>query len=250
MAREASAEVAYAPFSSFNTALDTLAQHGLPDKLDRTAFNNQSGSTQAVLMSSLKAIGAINEEREVQPLLRRLVDKTQRKEALNEIAQANYASIIALGPAATMKQFDDAFTELGVQGATRRKAQAFFLKLADEVGLKLSTYITGAKNSSSSNAQPKAPRKKRARKGDDPPGGGTPGGGGGSSQQIDDGKALFHPAIDAFLREARKLTEQDSWNKEARDFVVQGFTTQLDLFLPVKGKTRTRKESASEEVET
>jgi hypothetical protein len=47
-------------------------------------------------------------------------------------------------------------------------------------------------------------------------------------------EVLFHPAVDAFLREARKLTEGEGWNKAARDRVVQGFTTQLDLFLPTK----------------
>lgn len=45
---------------------------------------------------------------------------------------------------------------------------------------------------------------------------------------------LFHPAVDAFLREARKLTVGDDWTADARDNVVRGFTTQLELFLPVK----------------
>ncbi len=45
---------------------------------------------------------------------------------------------------------------------------------------------------------------------------------------------LFHPAIDAYLAAARRIIESDGWTQEARDRVVQGFETQLDLFLPVK----------------
>ena len=45
---------------------------------------------------------------------------------------------------------------------------------------------------------------------------------------------LFHPAIDIFLSEARKIIESDGWTLEARDRLVQGFTTQLDMFLPCK----------------
>jgi len=45
---------------------------------------------------------------------------------------------------------------------------------------------------------------------------------------------LFHPAIDAMLREARKVAESDEWTIEARDRIVSGFQTLLDLFMPVK----------------
>lgn len=172
MAREASAEVAYAPFSTFTTALDTLAEHGLPDKIDRSIFSTQSGATQAVLMSSFRALGAINENNEVQPLLRRLVNKSERKAALQEIVDAKYLAVKELGQAATQKQFDDVFYEYGVQGATHRKAEAFFLKVAEAIGLKLSPYIQGAKSAptaSPTNGTPKPARKgRKGTKGDDP----------------------------------------------------------------------------------
>jgi hypothetical protein len=51
--------------------------------------------------------------------------------------------------------------------------------------------------------------------------------------KIADG-VLFHPAIDALLREGRKVAESDEWTIDARDRIVSGFQTLLDLFLPVK----------------
>lgn len=45
---------------------------------------------------------------------------------------------------------------------------------------------------------------------------------------------IFHPAIDTFLREARKIAESDDWSLADRERIVSGFSTLLDLFLPVK----------------
>lgn len=50
---------------------------------------------------------------------------------------------------------------------------------------------------------------------------------------------LFHPSIDSFLREAKKLTQGEAWDRDARDHFIQAFTTMLDLFLPAK-ETGTR----------
>jgi len=151
MAREASAEVAYAPWSTFNTALDTLREHGLPTKLHRSVFKGQSGGTQAVLMASFKALGGINETNEVQPILHRLVDPAQRKAALQEIADTKYQAVLALGPTATMNEFDQVFRDYGLGGATHRKAKVFFLKLAEELGIKLSSYIMRGTTSTPTN---------------------------------------------------------------------------------------------------
>lgn len=244
MAREASAEVAYAPWSTFNTALDTLRAHGLPEYLDRSVFHTQSGGTQAVLMATFKAIGALDENNKVQPLMHRLVDPAQRKAALREIADSRYSEVLGLGPAATPQQFDQVFRDYGLSGATHRKAKAFFLKLAEELGIKLSSYIM--RGTTSGNGSPPIPTRKVRRikrnlggsgSGENPPPPPPP-----PSDTV-----LFHPAVDAFLREARKLTEGDTWTAEARANVIQGFTTQLDLFLPVKKARSARKDSGVDE---
>ncbi len=50
---------------------------------------------------------------------------------------------------------------------------------------------------------------------------------------------LFHPAIDAYLRAARRIIESENWTADARARVIQGFETQLDLFLPIIAKEKT-----------
>lgn len=240
MARDASATVPYAPWTTFNTALETLRANGLPDKLDRSVFKGQSGGTQAVLMASFKAAGGIDEDNVVQLILRKMVDPAQRKAAFKELAETRYKEVLALPSAATQAQFDQVFRDYGLNGATHRKAKAFFLRLADEVGITLSKHISVGTSNGTPGTPPK-PRRSRQEKKDkpnSPPAPRPPSAG---------GEALFHPAIDAFLRESRKLIDGDSWSKEARDYVVQTFVSQLDLFLPVKPKGRgSRKETVSE----
>jgi hypothetical protein len=251
MARDTTAQVAYPPWTTFNSALNKLHDKGLPEKLDRTVFDGQSGSTQAILMASMRAVGGIDDEGNVQPLLHRLVDPAQRKAALKEIIESKYGAVMALGPTATQGQFDQAFSDYGVAGATRRKAQAFFLSAANEVGIKLSKHIAGATKETKTNGSKPAggtnrPQRKNRGRGTK---GGTGDGTGESTLPRDqEPSLLFHPAVDSFLREARKLTEGATWTKDARDRVIQGFTTQLDLFLPVKPATRARPAKEASEV--
>lgn len=164
MPREASIGVAYVPFKTFITALDTLNQ-GLPDVLDRSVFKNQSGSTQAMLMSTFRALGGIDDEGNTQPILRRLVNPNERKAALKEIVEENYRDVLSLGTNATQKQFDDAFYAYGVSGETHKKAKSFFLQVAEMLGIPLSPHIAQSKASSSGtrSAAPRKPRKNRKR---------------------------------------------------------------------------------------
>ncbi len=239
MARDATIQVAYAPWTTFNSALDKFHEKGLPDRLDRTVFAGQSGSTQAVLMAAMRSVGGIDDEGRVQPLLQRLVDPSQRQAALKEVLQTRYKTALDLSPTATQAQFDQVFRDYGLNGTTHRKATAFFLSAADDVGIKVSKYIARATKTSTGNGAPKPAGNKKSRT---------------RSRRRDHGgepapppppppadpEALFHPAVDSFLREARKLTDGAGWTKEARDRVVAGFTTQLDLFLPVKSAARGR----------
>jgi hypothetical protein len=64
---------------------------------------------------------------------------------------------------------------------------------------------------------------------------GTPSGSAGGA-----GGVLFHPAIDAFLRNSRSITEGENWTADARKLFIDGFTNQLDLFLPIKSGAKGR----------
>src|SRR5579883_2011626 len=176
MAREATVTVAYVPFKTFETALDTLRQ-GIPDPVDKSVFRNQSFSTQNMLLSSLKALGAIDDDGHPQAILPRLVDPSSRKGALKELMEDKYRSVLDLGLAATDKQVEDKLRERGVGGETLNKAKAFFLRATAAAGIPLSPHIKGARmasngdgESGSAPRQPGAKRRRRTQKpGANPP---------------------------------------------------------------------------------
>lgn len=144
MARETTVTIAYVPFKTLETALDTLRQ-GIPDPVDKSVFQNQSFSTQNMLISSFKALGALDDGGHPQPILKRLVDPATRKAALKEVIEDKYRSILDLGLAATEKQVEDKLRERGVGGETLNKAKAFFLRAAAAAGIPLSPHIRGAR---------------------------------------------------------------------------------------------------------
>ncbi|HZO93062.1 MAG TPA: DUF5343 domain-containing protein [Candidatus Baltobacteraceae bacterium] len=171
MAREATIGIAYVPFKTFTTALDTLRQ-GVPDPLDKSVFQNQSFSTQNMLISSLKALGTIDEQGHPQPILARLVNPETRKEALREVIEDKYHAVLALGQTATENQVDTKFREYGVGGETLNKAKAFFFQAAGVVGIPLSPHLRAARIVANGDGEgapkPTTPRRRRSNKGGKP----------------------------------------------------------------------------------
>ncbi len=166
MANETPRAVAYVPFKTFITSLDTLRQ-GVPDPIDRSVFRSQSGSTQGMLLGTYKALGLINEGQHPEPILHRLVDPDQRKAAMREVFDKNYAEVMALGPAATQKQFDDLLGAYGITGDTKKKAKSFFVQAAEMAGVKISPYIAprGSGNGESGSSGTPRPTRTRRRTG-------------------------------------------------------------------------------------
>ncbi|MBC5825160.1 MAG: DUF5343 domain-containing protein [Candidatus Eremiobacteraeota bacterium] len=152
----------YVAYSTLNTALDMLKE-GVPPTIDRSVFQGQSGSTQAQVMSAFKALNVINSESEpVQPLLSRLVDESTRKATLKGILEDKYGDIIALHRAnATEQTLNKRFADYGVSSPTMRKAKAFFLRAAEDVGIYLSPHVAKKIRQATSKVATKRPRKKQ-----------------------------------------------------------------------------------------
>lgn len=243
MARPANESVLpFPPYGSFISFLNDLnAMEVLPNQLNQQVFSaSYSGSAKQQILRAFRFFGLMNEAGVPDEAgLRPLMNPDTRQKALEAIMRKSYKALIDLpletaGPA----EVNTWFNGVGMDSATTRKAKSFFLTAAKENGIKMHSLVADKTRKS-----PGGVRRRRKGKGAI------------SAQLVEtvptevhharESHALFHPAIDAFLREARKLTEQESWNKEARDFVVQGFTTQLDLFLPIKAKGRSpRKDNA------
>lgn len=229
----------YVSAGTFMTTLDHIgAIGGSPNTLDRNALPPSfSGSSKYDVLHAFKFFGLIDKDgRPDTTAVDRLVDSKTRKEALAELLNTHYASLIALplstaGPTDVNKWFSD-----NASPSTVQKAKAFFIALAKQVGLPMHALVAQSARASSGSI-----RRKRKKKGENS---GNNGGADATAgaQQFNNppppppppDKILFHPAVDAFLREARKLTEGETWTPEARQNVIQGFTTQIDLFLPVK----------------
>lgn len=121
---------AYLPFRTLLSSIEAL-EHGLPKKLDRTMWR-QAGIVQGQIMAALRFFSLVNDNDEPTPALHRLVDsRDKRPEMIGSLLRHAYPSIIEhdltkMSP----KMLEELMGAYNVQGDTRRKAVAFFLRAA------------------------------------------------------------------------------------------------------------------------
>jgi hypothetical protein len=146
----------YLSFKTFQSAIQSLRTHGLPDSLDRTAFGSRSGAEQTQILSAFRFLGLLNESNRTQESLRALVkakeNTPEEKAILSSILTARYGNAIALNlEAATPAQLNKAIAEYGAGGATLGRAVRFFVKACENCGIKLSPRLTARKPRSANN---------------------------------------------------------------------------------------------------
>lgn len=139
---------AYCSLAVFRAAVQSLRAHGLPDDIDRTAFNSRSGTEQGQILTGFRFLGLIDDKNRTQPILRRLKDASENsaeeKAILAELLRTNYKKLfedIDLRTA-TPGQVSQLIGSYGVAGNTRERAVRFFLKAAQYAGIELSTRLT------------------------------------------------------------------------------------------------------------
>ena len=151
----------YMTYRTFTSLLARLKEHGVPQVFDASFFNKQSGSMAAQIRAGLKAMGFIDDEHRPTPKLHQIVeaDEAERKRILKRLAEEFYADALALGTGATFKQLQDVIRSRGLKSPdTVQKAINFYLSLADDVGLEVSTYFKTHRPSTSNGTR--RPRKK------------------------------------------------------------------------------------------
>ena len=138
----------YCSLTVFRAAVQNLRAHGLPDEIDRTAFNSRSGSEQGQILTGFRFLGLIDERNRTQATLRKLSDapenSPEEKAILAELLRTNYKKLfedIDL-KTATPGQVAQQIGAYGVTGNTRDRAVRFFLKTAQYAGIPLSTRLT------------------------------------------------------------------------------------------------------------
>jgi hypothetical protein len=145
----------YLSFKTFQSAIQSLRTHGLPNRLDRTAFGSRSGAEQTQILSAFRFLGLSDDKDNTQDSLKALVGlqegSTEEKQHLAAILKQQYANAFALQlEAATPAQLDKAIGDYGTTGATKDRAVRFFIKAAEHCGIKLSSRLTARKPRSAS----------------------------------------------------------------------------------------------------
>jgi hypothetical protein len=137
----------YLPFATFRAAVQSLRTHGVPDKLERTAWESRSGGERVLISSAFKFFGLIDEQGNPQPILKKLTgveeNTDQEKLVLKTLIEYSYSDVFKLNLAtATIGLIGEAIEKMGVSGATRDRAVRFFIKAAHHSGIQLSSRLT------------------------------------------------------------------------------------------------------------
>jgi hypothetical protein len=139
-------------YGVFKSAIDTLAESTVPTgPLDRRVLDNLSGADHGALISGLRFLGYVDEERRATQSYRELVAASKEPAKFTGLLMevlVKYDPIIGdldmeFGTAAELEK---AFRDYGVpQGQMLTKTIRFYIKTLQEVGVKVSPHITKPK---------------------------------------------------------------------------------------------------------
>jgi hypothetical protein len=152
----------YMSYGVFKSAIDTLAESTVPTgPLDRRVLDNLSGADHGALISGLRFLGYVDEERRATEGYRNLVAAAKEPAKYAQLLMemlVKYDPIIGdldieFGTAAELEK---AFRDYGVpQGQMLTKTIRFYIKAVQEVGIKVSPHILKAKPRMSRNGSKK-----------------------------------------------------------------------------------------------
>jgi len=145
----------YLPYLTFNSAIESL-EHGIPTKIDRTIWRNQSGLMQTQILMALRFLGLVNgEDRPTEALHLLVSDKQSRSAVMKTLLHNSYGLLLEHDlTKMTPKMLDDEMEMYNVSGETKRKAVTFFLKAAKFAEIPMHPLL-------SSQVRNTGPRKKR-----------------------------------------------------------------------------------------
>ncbi len=137
---------AYIPFKTFQTSLDHLRGHGVPNIIDRSVFPSFSGAVQSQVVSALTFLGLITDKGIPNDELTKLVNDTENRKAnVKIILERKYKNLFDLDlTRVTPSQFESLFSPeiYGVTGDTRKKARTFLFHALDFAGVPYSKLLT------------------------------------------------------------------------------------------------------------
>lgn len=150
----------YLSLTTLQNFLDRWGDGPIPPRIDKSALDNYSGGTQAILMATLRQIGYVDGEGRVTVALKEsIADSAARKAHLTDWARRFYASQLALAEqGATAGMLQESFASHGYSGSTLRKAIVFYLGLVDYLALPNSPHFRAPKQSATPSNRKRAAR--------------------------------------------------------------------------------------------
>ena len=155
----------YLPYRTFVSSLQNLAE-GIPPRIDRAIWKNQTGSIQSQIMGAYRFFGLIDEQSKPTKKLQDLVAHREKPQGqIKALLEEKYADIIKHNLSTmTVPLIEDHFEDVfKVQGDTKRKGITFFLQAAKAVEMPLSRFLQ-----SQVRVRTSGTRRKRREDGDEP----------------------------------------------------------------------------------
>jgi hypothetical protein len=151
-----------APYMSYETLANffdkKIGDNPVPPRIDTQFLDNYAGSVRPLLIATLKTLGMLDDNNRVlEPLREAVRSPDSRKAVLRAWAHDFYAEQIALaGQHATAQMLWESFSKRGgPTGSTLRRAVIFYLALARDTGLPLSTHFKAPKAAPPSQKTPR-----------------------------------------------------------------------------------------------
>jgi hypothetical protein len=156
----------YVAYPTFKTMIAGFGEHVIPNRIDRSVLGNFSGIVGSQLLTALRFLDLIDDERHPRPSLEALVADANTDAwpvALSKILRQAYEPIFDLDlKSASPSQFTERFRQAyPVEGTTLRKCLTFFLAAVADSQIAVSPYIMKNKKPRSAPA-----RKRPARAGE------------------------------------------------------------------------------------
>jgi hypothetical protein len=124
----------YTSFKSLTNVIDRFKENGLPPRIDRSVLGGSEGQKTQII-GAMRFFGFVKQNGDVTDALTRMAnaDQKQRQQFWKELLATHYPQATELAAVnATTRQLEETFT--GIAGETQRKAVAFYLQAAKEVG--------------------------------------------------------------------------------------------------------------------
>jgi hypothetical protein len=124
----------YTSFKSLTNVIDRFKENGLPPRIDRSVLGGSEGQKTQII-GAMRFFGFVKQNGDVTDALTRMVnaDQKQRQQFWKELLTTRYPQATELAAVnATTRQLEETLT--GIAGETQRKAVAFYLQAAKEVG--------------------------------------------------------------------------------------------------------------------